>query len=104
MAAIEREEFNSTMNRVFDKMDSHQKVVSENILALTVEVTKIKTRFDGLEIPEIPERPCGQLDEHLGDHKEAVDSWKKPVIVGFVVTAFLFIQQPIKEFISNLFK
>ncbi len=104
MAAIEREEFNSTMDRVFDKMDSHQAAVSGSILALTVQVTKIQTRFNDLSVPELPERPCTQLESHLTDHKDSVKSWKRPIVVGFVVTAFLFIQQPIKEFISNLFK
>lgn len=104
MAAIEREEFNSTMERVFDKMDSHQATVSGSILALTVQVTKIQTRFNDLSVPELPKRPCTQLEEHLGDHKDTVDSWKRPVVVGFIVTAFLFIQQPIKEFFAKLFK
>ncbi len=104
MAAIEREEFNSTMERVFDKMDSHQATVSSSILALTVQVTKIQTRFTDLSVPELPKRPCTQLESHLGDHKDTVASWKKPLVVGAVITGYLFIQQPIKEFISNLFK
>ncbi len=104
MPAVEREEFNSTMNRVFDKMDDNQAATNKSILSMTVQVTKITTRLSDLKIPELPVRPCGDLEQHLTDHKDTVDSWKKPVIIGVIVTAFLFVQQPIKEFFAHLFE
>ena len=104
MNEISREEFNTTMTNVFKKMDSHQKAVNDSILTLTVAVTEVKTKLNDLDIPKLPDRPCDQLNQHLTDHKQSVESWKKPIIVGLIVTAFLFIQQPIKELISKLLR
>lgn len=94
--AIDREEFTAAMSEIHRRLDDI--VTSQN--ETNVELAEIRVKQD-LQI--IPTRPCPGLTSHMEDHKKNIESWKRPVIVGVVMVAFLFIQEPIKILLRHLF-
>ena len=104
MGEITREEFNKMNARLFDKMDKQHDTLTESITEIKVEMAELKGKVDGIKMPEVPEQPCVHFTAHIEEHKQIKESWRKPLIVGIVVTLFLFIQEPIKELLARLFK
>jgi hypothetical protein len=95
---ISREEFTSTMDRVFCEVGKVQKCMTD----VKVNIAKLQTSFDDLDVPALPERPCTDLKEHLTDHKQAKEKWGKPVIACIVITLFLLLQEPLKWVIQKI--
>lgn len=55
------------IERIYDKLEP-----------IAADVASIKTRLD--LTPNIPDRPCTQLTEHLDEHKDTVMTWKKSAV------------------------
>jgi hypothetical protein len=89
---ISREEFNTAMSGLHEKMNG-----------ISISVAEIKTEMRLKPIPKIPPRPCEQLQEHLNDHKESRLTWSKAFIgaiassvvsavVAALTTAWVFLR------------
>jgi len=95
-----RGEHTDAMNRIFDKMETHHRDINENITRIAMDMAQMRATVNAINIPN---QPCETLKEHIKDQKEMKKSWRNPVIVGIIVTLFLFVQEPIKSFISRIF-
>ena len=114
------------LRRVFDKMDaadqrlevkieqakaefvSHTATINATLGQISTSVAVMAERLKGVrsdveDMPEVPPRPCEHFEKHITDHKENTESWKKPLIVGFVATVFIFIQEPVRAWIKGIF-
>ena len=102
MSEISREEFNQRMDKMFICMDTNHKEVTETVTQIRVAVAVVETKVDNIEIPEIPDRPCDDLKEHITEHKESIDSYRKPIIVGCVTLAIILITKFLPIVVKHL--
>ena len=109
MSEITREEFTQTMDRVFKTVEDNHKEVHKAVGKIAVDMAIVKTKLEAIVIPEFPARPCQFFECHIEDHKQAeankkdtVDSWKRPIIVGLVTLAIIFITQVLPVVIGQL--
>jgi hypothetical protein len=85
------------INVIFQKLDKQ----TETLTAVQIDLATVKQKVN--DMPPAPKQPCDTLTTHINDHKNTVASWRKPIIVGIIVTVFLFIQEPIKMFFRKIF-
>ena len=97
-----RDEFNAAFERLHDKLDTNKDHFNDKMNDLSREVTEIKTKVDGTKEVVVPTRPCPFFKEHEDEHKKLRHTWVRPIIIGVIVTIFLFIQEPIKIFIGRM--
>ena len=105
-----REEFNRHTQVICDnlaQMSTSTAVMSERLAQMSEKISGLSEKIAVMptteDIPEVPERPCIHFERHVTEHKEAVDSWKKPLIVGFIAVILTFIQEPIRELFRRIF-
>ncbi len=99
MSEISREEFNQKIDQVFSGINQNHEAMNTIVTKICVDIAIVKTKVEAIEIPKIPDRPCDDFKEHISEHKDNIDSWKKPVIVGIIILTITFITKVIPEII-----
>lgn len=95
MSEISREEFNKTMDRLYDTINTNHKEVTEAVLTITTNVAVVKTTVDNIQIPKLPDRPCDDFKGHVAAHKEAKEGQRKTVYALVVAVAVMIIREAI---------
>ena len=94
------EELRTEFNHHIKHMNSSLQEMSISAAVMAERFGQLAVRVEDIDIPEPPDRPCPFFEEHMESHKSIV----KPVITAFIITAFLFVQEPIKAFFAHIFK
>ena len=102
MSEISREEFNQKIDQVFQGINKNHEAMNTIVTQICVDVAIVKTKVEAIKIPALPDRPCEDFKEHILEHKDNIDSWKKPIIVGIILLTITFITKVVPEIILLL--
>ena len=97
---VERTEFNTAISALHAKLDKNKDVVTDALSQIQRTLIEVQTIQSYVKIPD---RPCTYFTAHEENHKKTYDTWTKPLVVAFIVTIFIFVQEPIKAVCRGFF-
>lgn len=86
---------NGDLQRLHERIDSLDNKIDDRLNKMAERQTRMAVALGTIETtlklmpapPELPDRPCRELSEHLNNHRETRRLWQSP-IVGMLIHLF----------------